>query len=170
MKSLSNTVIYLLISPSQYLQKIITGYSPIENSLKLKTVMCGLIRHKNTGKCVTEFAEQDYSRYITLTDDCAGDRNIFCYDSVSRFIKLQDEEDACVTIESNNLVLRKCNEVNDNMKWVYTEDSLIRSTSSTTCWAFNTESNIMKVASRVGRYKIIDINYIYKMANFNYIL
>ena len=26
------------------------------------------------------------------------------------------------------------------------------------------------VRARVGRYKIIDINYIYKMANFNYIL
>ena len=26
------------------------------------------------------------------------------------------------------------------------------------------------VRTRVGRYKIIDINYIYKMANFNYIL
>ena len=26
------------------------------------------------------------------------------------------------------------------------------------------------VTGRVGRYKIIDINYIYEMANFNYIL
>ena len=112
--------------------------------LTLKTVMCGSIihKHEDSGKCVSK---RDDS-YVTLTDECAGDKNIFCYDSVSRFIKLQDEEDDCVTIVSNNLVLRDCNEVNDNMKWVYTEDSLIRKTSSTICWDFSIESNIMKVA------------------------
>ena len=31
-------------------------------------------------------------------------------------------------------------------------------------------TSMQSMVSRVGRYKIISINYIYKMANFNYIL
>ena len=108
-------------------------------TLTLQNVTCGLIRHQDTGKCVTEFGEQDNTRYLTLTDDCVGDKNIFCYDSVSRFIKLQDDEDACVTIESNNLVLRNCNGDDNNMKWFYTEGGSIKSkmaNDSYPCWQY----------------------------------
>ena len=115
---------------SRFTTHTISGYSPIENELTLKTVMCGLVRHKDTGTCVSK---KDDS-YLTLTD-CVGDRNIFCYDSVSRFIKLQDE-DACATIESNKVVLRDCNQ-EENMKWVYTERGNIKKTSESACWSLD---------------------------------
>ena len=118
--------------------QIISGYRISNDTLTLQNVTCGLIRHKDTGKCVSK---RDDS-YLTLTDDCVGDRNIFCYDSVSRFIKLQDDENACVTIESNNLALRDCNGDDNKMKWFYTEGGLIknkREPNSYLCWQYRNQ-------------------------------
>ena len=102
-----------------------------------------MIRHKDSGKCVSK---KDDS-HLTLTD-CVGDRKIFCYDSGSRFVKLQDDENTCVTIESNNLVLRKCNE-GENMKWLYTEGGFIKKDADTSlCWQYSDSDDCMIVDSK----------------------
>ncbi|KAL5247671.1 hypothetical protein ACHWQZ_G019528 [Mnemiopsis leidyi] len=115
-----------------------------DETLTMKNITCGVIRHKNTGNCVTVPGKGDEPRYLSLTDDCTEDKNIFCYDSESRFVRLQDDTDTniCVTKYSNNLLLENCSD-GKNVNWIYLEDGTIKSGSNpVSFWEFDSQSNV----------------------------
>ena len=95
--------------------------------------VCGLVRLMSSALCVS--VEED-NRKLILTSSCEEDRKIFCYNSTSRFIKLQGDEHNCVTKADKTLRLTPCSSEESTLSWVFTEDGEIKKepTTNNKCW------------------------------------
>ncbi|XP_063680021.1 uncharacterized protein LOC134815417 [Bolinopsis microptera] len=104
-------------------------------TLNLTYEMCGMIRPIGSNQCVTVPGNRDDT--LILTSDCAV-RNVFCYNSTSRFIKPKDDDKDCVASEDNRLLLKTCEDL-ELMKWLYSIEPMIKQ--SEKCWKQSASTN-----------------------------
>ena len=108
--------------------------------------MCGRIRIINSNQCVTVLNEPDESdgQIFSLTKCDEG--KIFCYNSATRFIKLQDNEMQCVAVEDDTLRLKACKyerKVWGYMSWGYMWRDTLENGS--VCWKSNSDQKNVKL-------------------------
>ena len=84
--------------------------------------MCGRIRTNDSNQCVTVLNEAEESDKIFNLINC-DEGKIFCYNSTTRFIKLQHDEGQCVAVVRNRLRLKACRQYQgqiwNDMTWGY---------------------------------------------------
>ena len=96
--------------------------------------MCGLIRAIGSNQCVT--APGNRNATLMLSSGCA-EKNVFCYNSTSRFITRKNDDKDCVALaaksDDNRLLLKTCGNL-DLMKWLYSREPMIKLSQSGKCW------------------------------------
>ena len=97
--------------------------------------MCGQIRPLNSGQnqCVTVKKNKD----LDLTNNCDEKHEIFCYNSTSKFLKLQGNDTECVTGVQHILHLMPCDDGDQKKKWTYRWTAVMAGLRNA-CWKLNT--------------------------------
>ena len=111
------------------------GQLRFSEELSLKTKKCGVIRHITSKQCVTA-----QNKTLVFSNDCYRDKEILCYNSVSRHITLWDE---CVQVESNKkLHVVSCNDTLEQSQWVFAGNGTLELEGSQICW-MRDNSNVL---------------------------
>ena len=115
--------------------------------------ICGRIRPIDSNQCVTVLNKTDESDQIFTLINCEEGK-IFCYNSTTRFIKLQDDERQCVTVEDNTPRLTACRKypVNtrnwNDISWGYMwKDDLKLMSSPQSCWKLASDQKSLSTGS-----------------------